>query len=143
MNILNTKETFVLLQNIFLLVVRVVVSFAMLSHGFPKLQQLLEGGDIKFYNFLGLNSTISLTLAVFAEFVCSIFLILGLFTRWATFFLIVAMAVAAFLVNGSEPFQKQELSILYLSVYLLIFVYQAGRFSIDAMISKRKQTRAW
>lgn len=143
MNIMNTKEIFALLQNIFLLLVRVAVSFAMLSHGFPKLQMLLEGGDIQFYNFLGLNSTISLTLTIFAEFVCSIFIILGLFTRWATFFLIFTMAFAAFIYHSGDPFDKKELSILYLCVYLLLFVFQAGKFSIDAMIKKRKQARAW
>ena len=142
MNIINTKEIFALLQNVFLLLVRVAVSFAMLSHGFPKLQMLLEGGDIQFYNFLGLNSTISLTLTIFAEFVCSIFIILGLFTRWATFFLIFTMAFAAFIYHSGDPFIKKELSILYLCVYLLLFVFQAGKFSIDAMISKRK-ARAW
>lgn len=143
MNIMNTKEIFALLQNIFLLLVRVAVSFAMLSHGFPKLQMLLEGGDIQFYNFLGLNSTISLTLAIFAEFVCSIFIILGLFTRWATFFLIFTMGFAAFIYHSGDPFDKKELSILYLCVYLLLFVFQAGKFSIDSMINKRKQARAW
>lgn len=143
MNIMNTKEIFALLQNVFLLLVRVAVSFAMLSHGFPKLQMLLEGGDIQFYNFLGLNSTISLTLTIFAEFVCSIFIILGLFTRWATFFLIFTMAFAAFIYHSGDPFYKKELSILYLCVYLLLFVFQAGKFSIDSMIKKRKQARAW
>ena len=143
MNIMNTKEIFALLQNVFLLLVRVAVSFAMLSHGFPKLQMLLEGGDIQFYNFLGLNSTISLTLTIFAEFVCSIFIILGLFTRWATFFLIFTMAFAAFIYHSGDPFDKKELSILYLCVYLLLFVFQAGKFSIDSMIMKRKQARAW
>lgn len=143
MNIMNTKEIFALLQNVFLLLVRVAVSFAMLSHGFPKLQMLLEGGDIQFYNFLGLNSTISLTLTIFAEFVCSIFIILGLFTRWATFFLIFTMAFAAFIYHSGDPFDKKELSILYLCVYLLLFVFQAGKFSIDSMIKKRKQARAW
>ncbi len=143
MNIMNTKNIFVGLQDIFLLLVRVAVSFAMLSHGFPKLQKLLDGGEIEFYSFLGLNATISLALVVFAEFVCSIFIILGLFTRWASFFLIFTMAMAAFVIHGADSFEKRELSILYLSVYLLIFAYGAGKFSVDALINKRKNARTY
>ena len=143
MNIMNTKNIFVGLQDIFLLLVRVAVSFAMLSHGFPKLQKLLDGGEIEFYSFLGLNATISLALVVFAEFVCSIFIILGLFTRWASFFLIFTMAMAAFVIHGADPFEKRELSILYLSVFLLIFAYGAGKFSVDALINKRKNARTY
>ena len=140
---MNTKNTFVVLQDVFLLLVRVAVSFAMLSHGYPKLQKLLEGGDIEFYNFLGLNSTITLTLVVFTELVCSIFLILGLFTRWATFFLLATMAFAVFIYHSGDAFEKKELGILYLSVYLLLFVFKAGKYSVDAMITKRKESRAW
>ena len=75
MTYFNSK-TNLLLIDIVLLIVRLFVGFAMLSHGFPKLQMLLEGGDIKFFDFLGLGPKISLILTVFAEFVCSIFLIL-------------------------------------------------------------------
>ena len=143
MTIFDTKKIYAFLQDLFLLIVRCSVGFAMLSHGFPKLQMLLEGGDIQFFNFLGLNSSISLGLAVFAEFVCSIFLILGLFTRIASFFLILTMATAVFLVHSGDPFEKQELGILYLCIYLLVFVFGAGKFSIDALINKRKNSRIY
>lgn len=143
MNIFDAKKIYTFLQNIFLLLVRITVGFAMLSHGFPKLEKLLEGGEIEFYSFLGLNSAISLGLVIFAEFVCSIFIILGLFTRWASFFLIFTMAMAAFVIHGADSFEKRELSILYLSVYLLIFAYGAGKFSVDALINKRKNARTY
>jgi putative oxidoreductase len=42
--------------------VRVFIGFAMLSHGFPKLQMLLEGGKIEFYDFIGLGSLVTLVL---------------------------------------------------------------------------------
>lgn len=129
--------------DIVLLVVRLFIGFAMLSHGFPKLQMLLEGGDIKFFDFLGLGSKISLGLTVFAEFVCSIFLILGLFTRIAVGFLIFTMFIAGFVVHGSDPFEKREASLLYLSVYALIVTLGAGKFSIDGMIEKRRRASDW
>ena len=129
--------------DIALLAVRLFVGFAMLSHGFPKLQMLLEGGDIKFFDFLGLGPKISLGLTVFAEFVCSIFLILGLFTRIAVGFLTFTMFVAGFVVHGSDSFDKRELSLLYLAVYVLILVLGAGRFSVDGMIEKRRRSSEW
>lgn len=129
--------------DIVLLVVRLFVGFAMLSHGFPKLQQLLEGGEIKFFDFMGLGPTVSLVLTVFAEFVCSILLILGLFTRVATGFLIFTMVIAAFVVHGADLFDKRELSLLYLSVYLLIISFGAGKISVDYLIEKRKRASDW
>lgn len=129
--------------DIALFIVRVFIGFAMLSHGFPKLQMLLEGGDIKFFDFLGLGPRISLGLTVFAEFICSIFLILGLFTRIGVGFLMFTMVIAAFVVHGGDGFEKQEMSLLYLAIYLLIMAFGAGKFSVDGMIEKRKRASDW
>ncbi|MCD0456209.1 DoxX family protein [Chryseobacterium sp. LC2016-27] len=138
----NTKANPIIFD-IVLFLVRLFIGFAMISHGFPKLQTLIDGGEIQFYNFLGLGPEISLGLTVFAEFVCSIFLILGLFTRVAAGFLIFTMAIAAFVVHGADGFDKRELSLLYLSIYLIIISFGAGRFSIDGMIEKRRRANDW
>ncbi|MDC8103702.1 DoxX family protein [Chryseobacterium sp. PTM-20240506] len=130
-------------RDIILLIVRVFIGFAMLSHGYPKLQMLLEGGKIDFYDFLGLGPQISLILTIIAEFVCSILLILGLFTRVALGFLIFTMIIAGFVVHGSDPFEKRELAFIYLSVYLLLIAYGAGKISVDYMIEKRKRASDW
>lgn len=141
MNYFTSTKSNPFVIDIVLLVIRIFVGFAMLSHGFPKLQQLLSGEQIQFYNFLGLGQKTSLVLAVFAEFVCSIFIILGLFTRVAIFFLTVTMAVAGLIVHGGDAFSKKELSLLYLSVYVLIFALGSGKYSIDYMIGKRQESR--
>lgn len=130
-------------KDIILLVVRVFVGFAMLSHGFPKLQMLLEGGKIEFFDFIGLGPLVTLVLTVIAEFVCSIFLILGLFTRISLGFLIFTMFIAAFVVHGADPFEKREMSLIYLSVYLLLMAFGAGKVSVDHMIEKRKRASDW
>ena len=140
MNYFTSTKSNPLIIDIVLLIIRIFVGFAMLSHGFPKLQQLLSGEEIQFYNFLGIGEKFTLILAVFAEFVCSIFIILGLFTRFAVFFLIVTMAVAGLVFHNADPFSKRETSLLYLSVYLLIFAAGPGKYSIDRMISKRKES---
>lgn len=142
MSYLNKKVSPVFID-IILLIVRLFIGFAMLSHGFPKLQMLLEGGNIQFFDFLGLGPKISLGLTVFAEFVCSIFLILGLFTRIAVSFLIFTMIIAGFVVHGSDVFEKREMSLLYLSIYMLILALGAGQFSVDYMIENRRRASEW
>lgn len=141
MSYLNTKIHPVL-TDVILLLVRLFVGFAMLSHGFPKLQSFIEGGESNF-NFLGLGLRTTLFLTVFAEFVCSIFLILGLFTKIAVGFLIFTMFIAGFVVHGSDPFIKRETSLLYLSIYLLILAFGAGKYSIDYMIEKKRRASQW
>lgn len=140
MNFFTSTKINPALTDIVILVVRIFVGFAMLSHGFPKLQQLLSGEEIKFYNFLWFSARTSLILAVFAEFVSSIFIILGLFTRVAVFFLIVTMTVAGLFYNNENPFSEREMSLLYLSVYLLFFAFGPGRYSVDHMIVRRRET---
>lgn len=143
MNYLNPTNSNTVFKDIILLVVRVFIGFAMLSHGFPKLQMLLDGGKIEFFDFLGMGPTVSLVLTVFAEFACSILLILGLFTRVSLGFLIFTMIIAAFVVHGADPFEKRELSLIYLSVYLLMMIFGPGKFSVDHMIEKRKRATEW
>lgn len=143
MSYLTSVKSNTVVNNTVLLVVRLFIGFAMLTHGYPKLQLLLSGDEIQFVDFLGIGAKTSLILAVFAEFVCSIFLILGLFTRWAAFFLVVTMATAGFMVHAADSFGKKELSFLYLAVYLLIITFGPGGFSIDAMIEKRKENSGW
>lgn len=142
MNSLNAAQSHSVLKDIILLAVRIFIGFAMLSHGFPKLQMLIEGQK-DFYDFLGMGPQITLGLAVFTEFACSILLILGLFSRIALGFLIFTMVTAGFVVHGADPFEKQELSLVYLCIYLMLMVFGAGRFSVDHMIEKRKRANDW
>ena len=139
MNYFTSTKSNPLIIDIVLLVTRIFVGFAMLSHGYPKLQDLLSGEEIQFFSFLGLSDKTSLILAVFAEFVCSIFIILGLFSRFAVFFLIITMAVAGLIVHSGDPFQKREASLLYLSVYLMLFAFGPGKYSVDAMIGRKRE----
>lgn len=142
MSYFNSKTNPVIFD-IVIFIVRLLVGFAMISHGFPKLQMLIDGGDIQFFDFVGLGPKISLGLTVFAEFICSIFIILGLFTRVAAGFLVFTMMIAAFVVHGSDPFDKREMSLLYLSIYLLIISLGAGKISVDHLIEKRKRNSEW
>lgn len=119
------------------------MGFAMLSHGYPKLQMLLAGGKIEFFDFLGMGPFVTLILTVLAEFVCSILLILGLFTRVSVGFLIFTMVIAGFVVHAADPFEKREMSLIYLSVYLLLMIIGAGKVSVDHLIERRKRASDW
>lgn len=141
MNYLSSIKQNPVFLDIALLIIRVFVGFAMISHGFPKLQQLFSGDEIKFYDFLGMGSKFTLILAVFAEFVCSIFLILGLFTRISVVFLFITMIIAGFVVHSSDEFSKREMSFLYLSIYTFFLAIGPGKYSVDSMISKRKESQ--
>ncbi len=90
----------------------------------------------KFMNFLGIGKTASLALVVFAEFFCSFFLILGLFTRLATIPLIIAMSVALFQAHKLDVFDTGEKAALYLAAYLVILLIGPGKISADNAIGK-------
>ncbi|WP_040496814.1 DoxX family protein [Fulvivirga imtechensis] len=123
--------------NGWLFILRISLSSFMLTHGYPKLKTLLQGGEIAFYDFLGIGNTASLVLAVFAEFLCSIFVLLGLGTRLATIPLITTMFVAAFMVHADDPFSKKEFALLYALGFITLFVFGSGKYSIDQIISNK------
>jgi len=119
--------------SISLLILRVGVAVMMLVHGIPKLQMLFSG-DIQFPGVMGMSPTFSLTLAVLAEVLCSVLILIGLFTKVAVIPLIITMLTAVFLIHGGDPFATQELGILYLLVYSALLMLGSGKFSIDAIL---------
>jgi putative oxidoreductase len=119
-----------------MLILRVTFgSMMIVNHGMEKVIHFAEMQN-KFYNFLGLGTTISLGLVLFAELLCSLFIILGLFTRWAVIPLIIAMAVAYFGVHSQKAFSTAEPALSYLAVYLVLLFCGPGKISIDGMIGK-------
>ncbi|WP_319591801.1 DoxX family protein [uncultured Draconibacterium sp.] len=119
-----------------LLLLRLATGGFMLTHGIPKLQRLLAG-EMQFGDPLGLGPEVSLVLAVFAEVVCSILIVLGLGTRLAVIPSIVTMAVAAFIAHGADPFGRKELALLYLVGYIVLLLSGSGKFSVDRLISRK------
>lgn len=83
---------------------------------------------------MGIGSQFSLILVLFAELFCSMFLILGLFTRFAAIPLIIAMAVAIFSANAGKPITESELAVLYGTVFIAILFVGPGKISIDGMM---------
>lgn len=117
-------------NDIGLAILRIVTSAFLLSHGIPKLQKLLAG-DFKFPDPIGIGATPSLFLATVGEFLCPLLVVIGYKTRWASLPIIITMAVAAFIMHGSDPFGKKELALVYLMIYVVIMFMGPGRYSID------------
>ncbi len=129
-------ETNSVTHHIATLILRLTAGGFMLTHGLPKLQRLLSG-DFQFADPFGFGPGISLGLAVFAEFVCSILLVLGLGTRLVTIPLMFTMAVAAFITHGADPFGRKEMALLYLTAYLVLFLLGSGKYSVDNFLQKK------
>jgi len=118
-----------------MLILRLGFGILMMAHGYNK---LIHFGDMqhKFMNFMGMGSTMSLALVVFAEFFCSLFLIIGLFTRLAAIPLIIATCVMVFKAHNGDVFGDGETAALYLTGYLVLLFVGPGRVSVDSMIGK-------
>lgn len=117
------------------LILRLAIGILMMDHGYDKLIHFSEYSH-QFINFLGMGKTLSLALVVFAEFFCSLFLILGLFTRLATIPLIITMCVVIFSINNGKVFMQHESPALYLTGFLVLLIIGPGRISVDSMIGK-------
>ncbi len=119
------------------LVLRVVMGFFMAyGHGWPKLMKwdvLIE----KFSGPFGMPPSIALPLVIFAELVCSALIIAGLFTRFASVFIIVCMAVAAFYAHAGDPLMDREGSLTYMAAFFAIFLLGSGKYSLDKTFFKR------
>lgn len=120
-----------------LLILRVVTGIFMLTHGWTKMETLFSGEPIQFPDPIGLGASFSLALAVFAEVLCSILLIIGLGTRLAAIPLLTTMLVATFIIHANDDFGKQEFAMLYGIIFLTIALIGAGKYSLDYLISKK------
>ena len=118
-----------------MLLLRLGIGFLMMSHGYDKLLHFSSIHNT-FINFMGIGSTFSLTLAIFAEFFCSLFLVLDLFTRLSTIPLITTMFVALFQVHQGDFFGKGEIDALYLISFIVLLFLGPGKVSVDSMIGK-------
>jgi putative oxidoreductase len=122
------------LASIALLILRASAGFMMMTHGWPKMLDFVRNAS-SFPDPLGVGSRASLGLVVFAEFFCSILVVVGLGTRFAAVPLIITMAVVGFVIHGKDPFGDRELSMLYLSAFTTVLILGAGSYSLDKAIS--------
>lgn len=121
--------------NVAMLFLRIASGALMMNHGYNKLVTFASK-KATFMNFLGIGRATSLSLTIFAEFFCALFIIIGLFTRLATVPLIIVMCVAVFKAHNADFFGEAELASMYLAAYVVLLLVGPGRISVDGMVGK-------
>ena len=123
--------------NVGLLVLRVFIGGALLTHGWGK----MFGGLEQFTGFvasLGVPApSVMAFLAAFAESFGAILLAIGLLTRPAAFLIVATMAVAVFGAHKGAAFSVQEAAWLYLVPALFFLLKGVGQWSLDRLVSKK------
>lgn len=122
-----------------LLLLRLGAGFLMAwQHGLPKLLAF-AGKSPSFSDPLGMTPAVSMGMAIFAEFFCSLAIMLGFYTRLAVLPLLFTMGMAAFVIHAEDPFKVKEKALLFGVMYLAILVAGPGRFALSRLIARRQR----
>lgn len=122
--------------NVLLLALRLTVGILMLTHGIPKLEKVIAG-DFNFPDPIGLGSQVSLLLATFAEFFCSILIIIGFRSRLAAIPLIITMLIALLMVHGFDEIFDHWNILLYIFAYGILLHLGGGKYSLTYYFSEQ------
>ncbi|MBL7700415.1 MAG: DoxX family protein [Chitinophagaceae bacterium] len=104
----------------------------LVAHGYVKFEKFSSISP-EFANFLGMGSSVSLSLSIFAELICAALVILGLFTRLACIPLVINMSVAIAVGHQYDVFGAGEKPSLFLLIFLTILLVGPGKFSVDGL----------
>lgn len=134
-----------------LLILRLGVGGYMASHGVGKFTKLMRGEAVLMEDPVGWGLGLSSFLIVFAEFFCALFVMAGFATRFSAAILVIAMAVAAFVAHGADPWSSEtaamaffegkskvwfskEPALLFLIPFLALVFTGAGKVSVDGVL---------
>ena len=130
-----------------LLVLRVGAGLILfLRHGWEKVSQLTLINP-HFPNPLHIGHSTSWVLAMLSDGICSVLIVLGVGTRWLSFYCLVNIFVAWAFVHhftfwGKIPGADHgELIALYLVSFAALIVAGPGRYSVDAKLAARVHSR--
>lgn len=123
-------------SSLLLLWARIIIGLLFLNHGIEKWMSFGQLSET-FPDPIGLGSTVSLILVIFAEVFCSFAFIFGIFYRLALLPMIFSMCIAFFIVHSEMPLASKELSLIYLIIFILMFIAGPGRFSADNIVIRR------
>ena len=118
-----------------LLVLRLFSGGLMIPHGYQKLMKF-GTGSAGFSDPFHIGGPASMSLTIFTELFCAIFVLLGLMTRVACIPLIIAMSVALFYSLHGQLFGDGEHAALYLSGYIALLFVGPGKISLDKLVGK-------
>ena len=117
------------------LLLRLAIGGLLMTHGYHKLVNFASL-SLKFADPLHIGSALTLGLAIFAEFFCAIFVLLGLFTRLACVPIIITMAFAVFYAHKGDFFNTGEKATLFLLSSTALLFIGPGKVSADKFAGK-------
>jgi len=115
-------------------ILRVSFGILMFYHGFQKITHF-ETTSQHMPNLMGMGITVNTSLIIFAEFFCSLLIILGLFTRLACVPIIIGMGVAVYKAHEMDVFAQGQLAALFLIGFIVILLIGPGKVSVDQLIN--------
>ncbi|MDD2285665.1 MAG: DoxX family protein [Bacteroidales bacterium] len=124
-----------------LLILRLLFGLVLIyGHGFAKMSVIFSGEEIQFMDPIGIGAVTSFYMAAFAEGVCAILLILGLFSRISTLILSINFLVIfifhAFMLG--DGFAVLELRLFYLFSFIALTFTGPGRWSLDYLLFRQE-----
>lgn len=119
--------------SVILLIARVMFGILFMGHGLAKWMTFYVETE-NFPDPIGIGSTISFWLVLFAEIVCSFGVILGAMFRLCLIPMIFSMCIALFVIHANDPIAIKEPALIYLTIFLLMFISGPGKFSIDKIL---------
>lgn len=129
-------------RDIGLLILRVGIGIMFIFHGYPK----LVGGPEIWTKVGGVLSMLGIGfapgffgfMAAISEVGGGLLLALGLFTRPASFFLLITMIVATLMhVTGGDPFVKYSHALESAILFFSLLLIGPGKYSLDEKWSKK------
>ena len=125
--------------NIGIFILRVCIAMLLIVHSCNLLSHLTERQD-SFIELMGLNNPITIALALSAELICAILLLVGLGTRLILVPLIVTMSASILIVHQCNIFETGTTAFLYVTGFVVLFIIGAGKYSVDSFFSTKEKT---
>ncbi|WP_299366168.1 DoxX family protein [Winogradskyella sp.] len=133
---LFSDQSAFLSKDITLLLFRVLVSLSMINtHGMKKLLDF-EGTVAHIPDPIGVGGEVSAIIAIIANIIAPIFVILGLATRLAILPILSVTLMGFFIVHGNDPWPVRDIPLMYSLAYLALFFLGTGKYSLDRRFFK-------
>ena len=124
-----------------ILLLRLVFGGLFIYIGFQKIEHYHQYLPM-FKDYTGLGIKTSYNLVIFAEYFCGILVTIGLLTRLAVVPIFITMMVVVFVALKGKGFNDKQLAFLFLILCIVIFILGSGKYSVDALLFKKRNTIA-
>ncbi|WP_181248438.1 DoxX family protein [Flavobacterium magnum] len=127
-----------------LLLIRLMIGILMACYGYQKLTHFDQTAEFfNEVNFLGMTGKVPLALTIFAEFFCSLLLLIGLLSRLSLIPLLICMGYIVVVMDKMEIYKAGDNGVefghafVYFVIYLALFFTGPGKYSLDAAMLKK------